>query len=64
MSEVQAASSSSDGQTQAVAASSRGKAESYARDWLDYARASGQSTQSPKALCLSAASDKSVCEDS
>ena len=61
--QAEAGSSSSDGQTQAAAASSRGKAQTYARDWLDYARESGQSTKSAMALCVSAATDKAFCAD-
>ncbi len=40
----------------------RGLAKDYSREWLDYARASQQSTQSPMALCVSAAGNKDFCE--
>ena len=34
----------------------------YAREWLDYARASGQEVKNALALCVSAAGNKSYCE--
>ncbi len=40
----------------------RGLAKDYSREWLDYARASQQSTKSPMALCVSAAGNKEFCE--
>ena len=41
----------------------RGMAKDYAREWLDYARASGQDTKKPMSLCVSAAGSKKYCED-
>lgn len=41
----------------------RGKAKNYAREWLDYARASGQKTDRALALCLSAAGTMAACSD-
>ena len=32
----------------------RGQAKNYSKEWLDYARASGQSTKSAMSLCVSA----------
>jgi len=40
----------------------RGQAKDFAREWLDYARASGQDTKKPMALCVSAAGSKKYCE--
>ena len=40
----------------------RGKAMVYSREWLDFARVSGQSTKNPMALCVSAAGDQAFCE--
>jgi hypothetical protein len=40
----------------------RGLAKDYSREWLDYARASEQSTKSPMALCVSAAGNVAFCE--
>jgi len=34
----------------------------YAREWLDYARVSGQDTKNALALCVSAAGNRSYCE--
>jgi len=34
----------------------------YAREWLDYARASGQEVKNALALCVSAAGNKAYCE--
>lgn len=34
----------------------------YAREWLDYARASSQDTKNAMALCVSAAGNRSYCE--
>jgi thymidylate synthase len=36
--------------------------KNYGREWLDYARASGQSTKSPLSLCVSAAGSTDFCE--
>ncbi len=39
----------------------RGTTKDYAREWLDYARASGQETSAAMALCVSAAGSKEFC---
>ncbi|MCK6507329.1 hypothetical protein L6R53_28820, partial [Myxococcota bacterium] len=39
----------------------RGQTKDYAREWLDYARASGQDTAAAMALCVSAAGNKEFC---
>lgn len=39
----------------------RGKAKDFSREWLDYARASGQSTKNPMALCVSASGNAAFC---
>lgn len=39
----------------------RGMAKGYAREWLDYARASGQDLKQPLALCVEAAGSKEFC---
>jgi hypothetical protein len=41
-------------ENQAKAEKYRGKAKNFAREWLDYARASGQATKNPTTLCVSA----------
>ncbi len=41
----------------------RGMSKDFAREWLDYARASGQDTKEPMSLCVSAAGSKKYCED-
>ncbi len=40
----------------------RDMTKNYAREWLDYARASGQSTKGPLSLCVSAAGSTEFCE--
>jgi hypothetical protein len=55
------ASDSKDEKAKADAETYRGKAKDYSREWLDYARASGQSTKNPMALCVSAAGNKAFC---
>jgi chemotaxis protein histidine kinase CheA len=40
----------------------RGLAKNYAREWLDYARVSGQEDRKAMALCVSAAGSKKFCE--
>ena len=40
----------------------RDMTKNYGREWLDYARASSQSTKSPLSLCVSAAGSTSFCE--
>ena len=42
--------------------SARGKVKDFSREWLDYARASGQATQKPLALCVSAAGSSEFCQ--
>lgn len=39
----------------------RGQTKDYAREWLDYARASGQEISTAMALCVSAAGNKEFC---
>ena len=39
----------------------KGKTKNFAREWLDYARASGQSQSAPMQICVSAA-DKGFCQ--
>lgn len=41
----------------------RGMAKDYSREWLDYARVSGQDVQKPMALCVSAAGSKKFCKE-
>jgi hypothetical protein len=40
----------------------RGNAMNFAKEWLDYARASGQSTADALALCVSAANAQEFCK--
>lgn len=40
----------------------RNMTKDYSREWLDYARASGQNIKNAYALCVSAAGNKSYCE--
>jgi len=40
----------------------RNLTKNYGREWLDYARASAQSTKSPLSLCVSAAGSTDFCE--
>lgn len=40
----------------------RDMTKNYAREWLDYARASSQSTKGPLALCVSAAGGAEFCQ--
>ncbi len=47
---------------EAEATKRRGVAKDYAREWLDYARASGQETKDPSNLCVSAAGNAAFCE--
>ena len=41
----------------------RGRAKTFAREWLDYARASGQATSVPMELCSTAAGTREYCQD-
>ena len=41
----------------------RGRAKTFAREWLDYARASGQPTSVPMELCSTAAGTREYCQD-
>jgi len=43
------------------ATQTRGRAKEFAKDWLDYARASGQDTKSAMTLCASAAGNDTFC---
>ena len=47
---------------EAKAAKHRGQAKDYAREWLDYAKASEQDTKTAMALCVSAAGNRAFCE--
>jgi hypothetical protein len=40
----------------------RNKTKQFSREWLDYARASKQSTKSAMEICISAAGKKNFCE--
>jgi hypothetical protein len=45
-----------------AAAKYRGMTKDFAREWLDFARASGENTSAPMALCVSAAGNKESCD--
>ena len=49
-------------ENEAKAAKWRGTTKDYAREWLDYAKASGQDTKNAMSICVSAAGNKSFCE--
>ena len=49
-------------ENEAKAAKWRGVTKDYAREWLDYAKASSQDTKNAMAICVSAAGNKSFCE--
>lgn len=51
-----------DDEKEAAAKKYRGMAKDFSREWLDYAKASAQSTTAPLALCVSAAGNKDFCE--
>jgi len=40
----------------------RGMAKEYAREWLDYAKASGQDTSTAMSMCVSAAGSTAFCQ--
>lgn len=44
------------------AAKLRGQAMDFAREWLDYAKASGKDTKQPLSMCVSAAGNKEFCD--
>ncbi len=44
------------------AAKWRGTTKDFAREWLDYAKASSQDTKNAMAICVSAAGNKTFCE--
>ena len=46
--------SDSSAEAKSKAESYRGQAKNFAKEWLDYARASGQSTKGAMSLCVSA----------
>jgi hypothetical protein len=46
---------------EAAAGKYRSKAKTYAREWLDYAKASGQDTSKPVKYCVSAAGNLEYC---
>jgi hypothetical protein len=48
---------------EALASRWRGGAKDFAREWLDYARVSGQSTAQPGVLCRSAAGNDGFCSE-
>ncbi|MDP2311447.1 MAG: hypothetical protein Q8P41_00965 [Pseudomonadota bacterium] len=47
---------------EAKAAKYRGQAKDYAREWLDYAKASTQDTKTAMALCVSSSGNRAFCE--
>jgi hypothetical protein len=47
---------------EAKAAKFRGQAKDFAREWLDYAKASEQDTKTAMALCVSASGNRAFCE--
>ena len=49
-------------ENEAKAAKWRGQTKDFAREWLDYAKASSQDTTSAMALCVSAAGQRAFCE--
>jgi hypothetical protein len=49
-------------EAEAKATKYRGMAKEYAREWLDYARASGQDTSTAMSLCVSAAGNQAFCQ--
>ena len=53
--------SSRSNEDEAKAEKYRGMAKEYAREWLDYAKASGQDTSKAMALCVSAAGQEAFC---
>jgi hypothetical protein len=46
---------------EAKAARYRNKAKTFAREWLDYAKASGKDTSQPMSMCVSAAGSTEYC---
>lgn len=49
-------------ENEATANKWRGTTKDYAREWLDYAKASNQDTKNPLAICVSAAGNKQFCD--
>ncbi len=49
-------------ENEAKAAKWRGMTKDFAREWLDYAKASDQDTKSALAICVSAAGNRAFCE--
>jgi hypothetical protein len=49
-------------ENEAKAAKWRGQTKDFAREWLDYAKASDQDTKSALAICVSAAGNRAFCE--
>jgi hypothetical protein len=49
-------------ENEAKAGKYRGTAKDYAREWLDYAKASEQDTKTAMALCVSASGNRAFCE--
>lgn len=47
---------------EAKAAKFRGQAKDFSREWLDYAKVSGQDTKTAMALCVSSAGNRAFCE--
>jgi hypothetical protein len=50
-------------EAEALASRWRGGAKDFAREWLDYARVSGQATAQPGVLCRSAAGNDGFCSE-
>ena len=46
---------------EAAAGKYRSRAKTYAREWLDYAKASGQDKSKPMKYCASASGNKEYC---
>jgi hypothetical protein len=49
-------------ENEAKAGKYRGTAKDYAREWLDYAKASEQDTKTAMALCVSSSGNRAFCE--
>ncbi len=41
----------------------RGRAKTFALDWLDFARATGQESSQAMSLCVSVAGNRNYCRD-
>lgn len=49
-------------ENEAKAAKWRGQTKDFAREWLDYAKASGQDTKNAMSICVSASGNRAFCE--